>query len=544
MALVKFVAGTAASYAALEPKDADTLYFITDAHRIYKGDVQMSGDVYSVVGTFPAVGDAVAGTVYVQSSDGAVSYFNGTSYQPIVKASANTINGAGDNNHFPTTAAVVAYVTNAIGDLDVSALEGRVDTLETEMDAAQASITTITGDGEGSIAKAKTDAIAAAKSYTDQEAAKKANLQHTHAIADVNGLQDALDGKANSVHTHTTAQVTGLDTALAGKADKETTLAGYGIADAYTQTQTDTKIAEAVAAAPHLKRQIVEELPAVGSADANTIYMVPQGDGTVDDPGTATSHYNEYMLINGAFELIGSSQVDLTGYATETFVTNAINALDVADTAVANQYVSQVVETDGKIAVTRVELPVKSVTEGSANGTIAVNGADVKVHGLGSAAYTEASAYETAGAAAAAIAALDKADSAQAGQYVSAVSQENGVITVTRATLPTAPEITEGSTDGTIAVGDEDVPVHGLGSAAFTESTDYATAAQGTLADTALQKADITTGGTNGTITVDGGEVAVKGLGSAAYTASTAYATAAQGTKADEAHAALTWGTL
>lgn len=544
MALVKFVAGTAASYAALQPKDADTLYFITDAHRIYKGDVQMSGDVYSVVGTFPAVGDAVAGTVYVQSSDGAVSYFNGTSYQPIVKASANTIDGAGDNNHFPTTAAVVAYVTNAIGDLDVSTLEGRVDTLETEMDAAQASITTITGDGEGSIAKAKADAIAAAKTYTDQEAAKKANLQHTHAIADVNGLQDALDGKANASHTHTTAQVDGLDTALAGKADKATTLAGYGITDAYTQTQTDTKIAEAVAAAPHLKRAIVEELPAVGSADANTIYMVPQDDGTVDDPGTAASHYNEYMLINGAFELIGSSQVDLSGYATETFVTNAINALDVADTAVANQYVSQVVETDGKIAVTRVELPVKSVTEGSANGTIAVNGADVNVHGLGSAAYTDADDYEAAGAAAAAIAALDKADSAQAGQYVSAVSQENGIITVTRAQLPAAATLVEGTANGTVKFNGTDVPVHGLGSAAFTESGAYATAAQGTLADTALQKADITTGTANGTIAVEGTNVAVKGLGTAAYTASTAYATAAQGTKADEAHAALTWGTL
>lgn len=543
MALVKFVAGTAASYAALQSKDADTLYFITDAHRIYKGDVQMSGDVYSVVGTFPAVGDAVAGTVYVQSSDGAVSYFNGTSYQPIVKASANTIDGAGDNNHFPTTAAVVAYVTDAIGDLDVSALAGRVTTLEGEMDTVQGQITTINGSGEGSIAKAKTDAIAAAKTYTDQEVAKKANLKHTHEITDVTGLQGALDGKANAVHTHTTAQVDGLDAALAGKADKATTLEGYGITDAYTKGQTDSKIAEAIAAAPHLKREIVQDLPAVGSADANTIYMVPQG-GSTSDPGTSASHYNEYMLINGAFELIGSSQVDLSGYATETFVTNAINALDVADTAVANQYVSQVVETDGKIAVTRAPLPVTSVTEGSANGTIAVNSADVKVHGLGSAAYTESSAYEVAGAAAAAIAALDKTDSAQEGQYVSAVSQENGVITVTRATLPTAPEITEGSTNGTIAVGDEDVPVHGLGSAAFTESGAYATAAQGTLADTALQKADITTGTANGTIAVEGTDVAVKGLGTAAYTASTAYATAAQGTKADEAHAALTWGSL
>lgn len=53
-------------------------------------------------------------------------------------------------------------------------------------------------------------------------------------------------------------------------------------------------------------------------------------------------------------------------------------------------------------------------------------------------------------------------------------------------------------------------------------------------ADSAVQKVE--TGTTNGTIKVDGTDVAVKGLGSAAYTASTAYATSAQGTKADSAY--------
>ena len=541
MALVKFVAGSASQFASLDVKDQDTLYFITDERRIYKGDVPYSGGIYTTVTEFPQSG--VVNTLYINTNTGQVSYWNGTTYQTVVAATGKTISGAGDDNHLATTKAVVDYVTSQVADLDVGALEGRVGTLETEMDAAQASITTITGNGEGSIAKAKTDAIAAAKTYTDQEVAKKANLEHTHEIDDVTGLQDALDGKANTVHTHTTAQVTGLDTALAGKADKATTLAGYGITDAYTQTQTDTKIAEAVAAADHLKREIVESLPDPGDADENTIYMVPQG-GSTEDPGTSTSHYNEYMLINGAFELIGSSQVDLSGYATETFVTEAIGALDVADAAVANQYVSQVVETDGKIAVTRVPLPVTSVTEGSANGTIAVNSADVKVHGLGSAAYTESSAYETAGAAAAAIAALDKADSAQEGQYVSAVSQENGVIPVPRAQLPAAATLVEGTANGTVKFNGTDVPVHGLGSAAYTESDAYATAAQGALADTALQKADITTGTANGTIAVEGTDVAVKGLGTAAYTASTAYATAAQGTKADQVFEALTWQEL
>lgn len=45
----------------------------------------------------------------------------------------------------------------------------------------------------------------------------------------------------------------------------------------------------------------------------------------------------------------------------------------------------------------------------------------------------------------------------------------------------------------------------------------YATAAQGTKADSALQQADVTEGKTNGTIAVKGADVKVHGLGTAAY---------------------------
>lgn len=187
---------------------------------------------------------------------------------------------------------------------------------------------------------------------------------------------------------------------------------------------------------------------------------------------------------------------------------------------------------------------------------------------------------DAAGTAAGLIANLDKADTAVAGKYVSAVSETNGIITVTRADLPvdtnTTYQITlsgttltlqsknigdtkwttvdtltlpndnttytfaEGTTNGAFTVTPsggtaQTVKIHGLGTAAYTASSAYATAAQGTLAASALQPADIVTGATNGTISVDGTEVAVKGLGSAAYTASSNYATAAQGTKADNA---------
>ena len=88
--------------------------------------------------------------------------------------------------------------------------------------------------------------------------------------------------------------------------------------------------------------------------------------------------------------------------------------------------------------------------------------------------------------------------------------------------------------------------VNGLKSAAYTDSSAYATAAQGTKADTALQKASITSGSANGTIAVGGSDVAVKGLGSAAYTESTAYDTKGSASTAETnakeyADSLMTW---
>lgn len=209
-------------------------------------------------------------------------------------------------------------------------------------------------------------------------------------------------------------------TLKSGKADKSTTLAGYGIADAYTKSQTDSAIQTAVANADHLKREIVEVLPEVGAADENTIYMVGTGDGSED------SAYEEYMLINGGFEKIGSSKVDLTNYAQKSYVdtakseaiatagTNADSkiATKVGDigSSTVKQYVDQA-ETDAVSAAksyadglagnyaTKAQgakadtaLQKADIVSGTANGTIAVKGTDVAVKGLASAAYKVAGA--------------------------------------------------------------------------------------------------------------------------------------------------------
>ena len=103
---------------------------------------------------------------------------------------------------------------------------------------------------------------------------------HNHIIQNVDGLQSALDAKASTSDLNTSIDALrqellgdtpveayntftelaayieehqdaadALTSAIGSKADKATTLSGYGITDAYTKTEVDAKISEAIAAA-------------------------------------------------------------------------------------------------------------------------------------------------------------------------------------------------------------------------------------------------------------------------------------------------------
>lgn len=55
---------------------------------------------------------------------------------------------------------------------------------------------------------------------------------------------------------------------------------------------------DAIAAAGHLKREIVTELPSSANADPNTLYMML---------ATSGDHYEEYMFVNGSWDMVGST---------------------------------------------------------------------------------------------------------------------------------------------------------------------------------------------------------------------------------------------
>ncbi len=169
----------------------------------------------------------------------------------------------------------------------------------------------------------------------------------------------------------------------------------------------------------------------------------------------------------------------------------------------------------------KADTAVQSVTlaSGATNGTVTANvdgvETQVAVTGLQSAAYQNANAFATA---------------------AQGILADSSVQSVT---------LQQGSINGTIHVvvngtPGADVSIAGLGTAAYQNIAAFATAAQGALADTAIQTITFSAGTTNGTflVSIDGEpaqEVAIGGLGSAAYLPSTAFATAAQGILADSA---------
>lgn len=131
--------------------------------------------------------------------------------------------------------------------------------------------------------------------------------------SDVTNLGDKLDTVETIVGKESTGEgvaSTGLVARVEALEAQDGVLAGEIEAletNVYTKTETDSAIATAIAAVDHLSREIVETLPE--NASEKVIYMVLRGGGTGQDV------YNEYMYINGAWEIIGDTSVDLTGYA-------------------------------------------------------------------------------------------------------------------------------------------------------------------------------------------------------------------------------------
>ena len=159
--------------------------------------------------------------------------------------------------------------------------------------------------------------LKADKTYVDDELAKKAVASE---------VETALNLKANASDVEAAlalkANASDMAEALALKANAADV---YSKEEVYTKSEVETYVANEIGSAGHLNREIVEALPEVASADVDTIYMVKKSGGLVD-----RDHYEEYMVINGAWEMIGDTFVDLSNYVDNDTLNTEIGVIEAA----------------------------------------------------------------------------------------------------------------------------------------------------------------------------------------------------------------------
>lgn len=150
--------------------------------------------------------------------------------------------------------------------------------------------------------------------------------------------------------------------------------------EAISVPEVDAKIASAVGKITSFEYKIVDSLPAVSDGKKGVVYLVAHSGSTNQNS------YDEYIFLpadgstEARYEKIGTTDIDLTPYAKKTEIPTKVSQL-------AND----------------------SDFETKANVGSRITGA---------------------------INSLDYSDTAEEGKYVSSVSETNGVITVTRASLP------------------------------------------------------------------------------------------------------------
>lgn len=378
--------------------------------------------------------------------------------------------------------------------------------------------------------EAKSSAISSAKSYTDTEIGKiPAAIVYKGDGTTV--TQSGTSTVTFAVGEIPQSKVTSLTTDLAAKATttalnavKATAEAAAPQATTYTKIEVDNKVASAVGSVYKMKGSVDDAaaLTALTGVVIGDTYNVIAA-GTLN--GEAFEAGSNFVAVKagagnqtGMWDKLGGT-VDLSSYAKSADVqkntsaiavlngtgagsvtlsiSEAIEGLEYVDSPKTNELVSAVNQTGGVVSVTRralIETDIPTLATSKISGldsalagkvpttrtvnskplstNVVLAGADILVGGDGT--YSESDLQ-------AAIEAMDGRITSAAASGVQSFGGQTGAITVDTANT------TKGQVKFSMSSKQLKGTVNGLKSAAYTESSAYATSAQGTKADSAIQ---------------------------------------------------------
>lgn len=408
-----------------------------------------------------------------------------TTADDVDSAITTAVGNLGDKEPDVPYANVKEYVDEKIADVVAGSIEGlgnlasKDEVAESDLEATLAAKINGKADVGTDDDEATADTVKGAKKYAEAEA----DAAETAAKAYADGLVGALDVADSAVATQLVSavseedgkitvtrralvaedipeiaqsKVTGLTNALDGKQDSLVFNTAYDGSTNKVATMTD--VTNAVAGLSGAMHYIGES-----TTDPATEVTV-SGVDEFAKGDVVTYNAKEYVYdgtewrelgdessfaVKGSIknaDIAADAAIDqskiagltdaLAAKATPADITSAINGLDVPDEAESGKFVTAVVETDGKIAVSRNALVADDIP------TLEI----AKVNGLQAALDGKAVGSDITNA----IAALDVEDTAVDGKVVSAVSEVDGKISVSRRALVAAdiPELAQSKVTG------------------------------------------------------------------------------------------------
>ena len=365
---VKFLKGTAEGYNGLAVKDANTFYF-TGAD-LYLGEIKLSSD-----------SDLKAALTSVKSNEDAIALIN------------QHLGDLGDlkTNAKDTVVAAINEVFDAVGTGGTAS----VVTIEEDTTSADyAKVYQIKQGGEvkGTINIPKDMVVESGSVVVNPEGQPAgtyiklvlANAEKSEIFVNVGTLVDIYTAKAEA------AQVQLAIDAKTREISATLVAGGVGTTELADSAITTVKIKDANVTKAKLANDVQASLGKADSAVQTVATGTKNGsiavDGTdvdVKGLGTAAFASSDSFDDKGAAEQVKTDIVGIDGdaanketlYGVKAYADSLaanydaagtakglVDALDVTDTAVANNYVSAVEQTDGKIKVTRAALPDYSNT--------------------------------------------------------------------------------------------------------------------------------------------------------------------------------------
>lgn len=483
-----------ASLSALQSMDnpsTTALYYVTDANVLAKWTgseyVQINLDTGATSIEVTGSGNAVTAATYNPSTR-KITLTKGATYttsDDVDSAIELAIGDLGNKEGDTPYANVKDYVDTKIADVVAGSIEG-LGALASKDKVAEADLETalaskINGKADlGTASDASTaTTLYGVKKYAEEQAAAAQTAAEgaaADAIAALDVTDEAVagqlvsavseaDGKitvsrralvADDIPAISQDKVTGLSTALAGKQDTVAFNTTYNAETNKAATMADVTAAVAgLSGAMHYVGESTTD-PSEGTATvaghdtwaAGDVVTYNAKEFVYDGENWRELGDESSFAVKGSIknaDIASDAAIDqskiagltdaLAAKATPADITDAIGALDKADSPVANQVVTGVSETDGIITVTRRALAADDIPE---IGTSKVTGLDTALAEKAAAADLDA-LEELVGETAVgtqitnAIGALDNSDEAVANQFVTAAVQTDGKVVVSRA---------------------------------------------------------------------------------------------------------------